>query len=556
MAAAALRLRDYLLLALLALALFIPGFSKLPPVDRDEARYAVASTQMLDSGDYVDVRFQDGPRYLQPAGIYWLQSVSAGLLTEPGARAIWAYRMPSLLAAIAAALLTAAIAAWLFGRKAGLAAGALLAACFSLGFEARIAKTDAALLVTIIVAQWALMRAYLDQGATRANAALFWAMIGVGAMIKGPIIIVVTGLTTGALCLWDRKAGWLKRLHAGWGVLIALAIAVPWYVAIGVISDGYFFTRSIGVNFLNKVQVGQQAHGGPPGYHTLLFALAFWPAALFAAFAAPMAWRERAKPEVRFLIAWIIPTWIAFEIAATKLPHYVLPTYPALAILAGAALFAAEPGKPGLGWRIAGGVFAALWLLASGALAALGPWVMNEFEGRLDTLAVALGAGGFLLAVATLVLLLRRSPALAVGAALASAAFIWNGLYGALVAAEKFWMSPQIVAAADAVRPCADDRTLISTPYAEPSLVFLNGYDQTDLVRNGAEAADALAAESACGVALIGQDRLPDFLARAAELGFWPRQVGSVAGQNYSDGEDMELTLFAIGGQPPGHEQP
>jgi 4-amino-4-deoxy-L-arabinose transferase-like glycosyltransferase len=381
-------------------------------------------------------------------------------------------------------------------------------------------------------------------------------MLGVGAMIKGPIILVVAGLTLGALCLWDRKAGWLKRLHAGWGVLIALAIAVPWYVAIGMVSDGYFFTRSIGVNFLNKVHVGQQAHGGPPGYHLLSFPLMFWPTALFAAFAAPSAWRDRAKPEVRFLLCWIIPSWIAFELAATKLPHYVLPTYPALAMLAGAALFSAEPGKPGLWLKLAGGVFAALWLAASAVLAALGPWGLYEFEGRVDALAVGLGVAGFALSAAALYFLLRRSHALAVGAALAAAAFVWSGLYGALIRADQFWMSPRIVAAADVARPCPGDRTLISNPFHEPSLVFLNGYADTKLVRDGALVADGLAAHRACGLALVGQAQQAAFLARAAELGLSPRVAGQVAGRNYSDGEDLTLTFYAAGGQPPGHEQP
>ncbi|MDP1986201.1 ArnT family glycosyltransferase, partial [Phenylobacterium sp.] len=90
-------LREGLLLLIAALILLVPGLTGLPPVDRDESRYAVATTQMLASGDYVDIRFQDQPRYLQPAGVYWLQALSAGAFTEPEARQIWAFRLPSLL---------------------------------------------------------------------------------------------------------------------------------------------------------------------------------------------------------------------------------------------------------------------------------------------------------------------------------------------------------------------------------------------------------------------------------------------------------------------------
>jgi 4-amino-4-deoxy-L-arabinose transferase-like glycosyltransferase len=95
------------LLMLLGLALYLPGQATLPPMDRDEARYAQATRQMLESGDFIDIRFQDEARYKKPVGIYWLQSVSAGWLAGPEHDGIWAYRMPSLLAAVGALLLTA-----------------------------------------------------------------------------------------------------------------------------------------------------------------------------------------------------------------------------------------------------------------------------------------------------------------------------------------------------------------------------------------------------------------------------------------------------------------
>ena len=88
----------YLLLALLALFAFAPGISTLPPTDRDESRFVQATKQMVESGDYVDIRFQDVPRYKKPAGIYWLQS-TAVLLSGQGSDApIWVYRLISVLA--------------------------------------------------------------------------------------------------------------------------------------------------------------------------------------------------------------------------------------------------------------------------------------------------------------------------------------------------------------------------------------------------------------------------------------------------------------------------
>src|SRR5947208_16886464 len=102
--------RAMLLLVFVSLVSFLPGFFNIPPVDRDEARFAQATKQMLEAGDYIDIRFQDEVRYKKPVGIYWLQAAvveTAGKLGVPNARLrIWLYRVPSLIGAIGAVLLT------------------------------------------------------------------------------------------------------------------------------------------------------------------------------------------------------------------------------------------------------------------------------------------------------------------------------------------------------------------------------------------------------------------------------------------------------------------
>src|SRR5215469_15746476 len=98
------------LLVLVALINFLPGFFTIPPVDRDEARFAQASKQMIESGDYIDIRFQDEVRYKKPVGIYWLQAAAVKTARALGFQraltTIWLYRVPSLIGAIGAVLLT------------------------------------------------------------------------------------------------------------------------------------------------------------------------------------------------------------------------------------------------------------------------------------------------------------------------------------------------------------------------------------------------------------------------------------------------------------------
>lgn len=535
--------RDVLALIAFALVLLVPGIAQVPPTDRDESRYAVASTQMMQSGDLIDIRFQEEPRYLQPAGIYWLQSAAVTVLSSPEAREIWAYRLPSLLGCLGAVLITGAIGASLFGRRVGLAAAGLLAMSFMVSFEARTAKTDAALLFSIIAAQAALLQIYLKPEGPRWRAAAFWAALGLGMMLKGPIILMVCGSTIAVLLAWDRRAAWLRGLHAGWGAPLFLAIALPWYLAISIVSNGDFFAHSVGRNLLGKVGDAQQSHAGPPGYYLGLFALTFWPGSLLAGFAAPYVWRGRTEPAIRFLIAWIVPTWLIFEVVATKLPHYVLPTYPALALLAAAALFAPSGAAAGR-WRIAGAVFAVIWLLATAIAVALGPALVWHFEHAIDPLLIATAAIGAVAAMALLWFAVRGEPMRALIAAAVAAVAVWPVTFGAAVPRlEHIWLAPRVVAAVTEVRTCPD-ATLATTPYEEPSLVFLYGPDRTRRV-TPPQAADVLAADPACALALIGSEEKDAFLAHTAELGLSVRPLRDVTGVNYSNGDDLTLTIFA-----------
>src|SRR5437868_3922511 len=165
-------------------------------------------------------------------------------------------------------------------------------------------------------------------------------------MLKGPIILLVVCGTILLLTITERRADWLRRLRPAWGVPLLLLVVLPWFIAIAVTSKGAFFATAIGHSLLGKVATGQQSHGAPPGYYLALFPLTFWPGSLFAALAVPFVWARRREPAVRFCLCWIAPTWVVFELVVTKLPHYVLPTYPAIACLAAAGLLSRSTSDP------------------------------------------------------------------------------------------------------------------------------------------------------------------------------------------------------------------
>jgi 4-amino-4-deoxy-L-arabinose transferase-like glycosyltransferase len=343
-AATASHLRALCVLAILGLASFLPGFFQIPPVDRDEARFAQATKQMIETGDYVDIRFQEEARYKKPVGIYWLQAAVVQAAEALGVReartTIGLYRIPSLVGALGAVLATYWAAMAFVSRRAALMAGAMMATAILLGVEARLAKTDAMLLLTCVTALGAMARAYLAEQGDRpsslpplAIAAIFWAAIAAGIMIKGPMILMFVGFAVIALVALDRSARWMLRLKPLLGVPFAVAIVMPWLVAIMIRSGGSFFTESLGGDMFSKVTGGQETHGLPPGFYFLIFWQTFFPGALLAGLAAPAVWRARAEPGCKLLLAWIVPAWIVLELVPTKLPHYVLPLYPALAIL-------------------------------------------------------------------------------------------------------------------------------------------------------------------------------------------------------------------------------
>ncbi len=190
-------------------------------MDRDEPRFAQASKQMLETGDFVDIRFQEEARHKKPVGIYWLQSASVAMgkvLGVPDAqRQIWLYRIPSLLGAVAMVLLTYWAALAFLSRPGAMIAALMMAGSVLLGVEARLAKTDAVLGALSVAAMGFLARAYLAArapgiatGLERRHLLLFWIVIGMAVLVKGPITPLVAALAIGTLAIRDRGAGWLK----------------------------------------------------------------------------------------------------------------------------------------------------------------------------------------------------------------------------------------------------------------------------------------------------------------------------------------------------------
>ncbi|HXA37453.1 MAG TPA: glycosyltransferase family 39 protein [Phenylobacterium sp.] len=537
------------LAALIAFLAGLPGLLAVPPLDRDESRFAQATAQMLESGDFTVIRYQEEPRFKKPVGIHWLQAASVSVFSSPEARQIWAYRIPSLLGAMLAAAACAWGASAFFGAPAGLLAGAMLGATFMLSTEALIAKTDATLCGVTTLALAALGRIYAEARggppAGRRAWLLFWIGVSVGTLVKGPVTPMVAALTIAALTLSERRAGWLKRLNWLWGVILLAAVCGPWAWAVTVATDGGFWSAALGGDLAPKLAGGQESHGAPPGYHALLSPLLMFPMTLLLPAAAVTAWRRRGEPGVRFALCWLIPTWLVFEALPTKLVHYTLPTYGAVAWLAAAALTA----PIGKGARWTGAAMAGLFgvLLAGGAL------YLVKAYGDASDLPAALPAALFL-AGAGLVggyMLVRQAPpsaamtALALG--VAGHATLAAGLAPRL---RPLWLSARVetVMAKAELLPEQGiaDAPVTVAGYAEPSLVFALG-TPTELA--GPE--DAAQAISEHRPAVVEQREEANFEKALAGYRARAHLVAAIKGLDYSDGKKMTLRVYeAAPGSP------
>lgn len=553
--------RGYVLLFLLTFIAAAPGVFNLAPLDRDESRFAQASKQMLETNDYLIIRNQDEQRNKKPAGIYWLQAASTAVFSSAEAQEIWSYRIPSWIAAA----LTTSLVFWagmpLVGRRAAFLGAALFGAGLLVTTEAHIAKTDATLLLATTLALGAL--AHLKMGADKPKrlALIFWFAIGFGFLIKGPVtpMVAVFALVFSALSErgWKppamfcaglvfvfldayvplgpfsaaggilfkviaagligfslvrvAKSEWRKgyvRALSWWpGPVLFVLMVLPWLIAIQIATDGQFLAEALGKDLGDKVGGASEGHSGPPGYHLLYLLTHFFPATLFlipALFIGAKASKEAAAEAngVSFLWAWLLPTWLMFEVLPTKLSHYEMPVYPALGLLCGYGILQLIDGARAPIARYASLV---MFLLGGGLLALIASPVgvdifMSEGAGdyRFTDAALVLESwemtnviiwplifivAGLLLSAFYFVV---RRYQFAVVCAVAASLFLgWH--IRTTFLPEQNWLQASVTARASLEEACASagmeeceglsasDIQIIG--FAEPSFVFANGTD-------------------------------------------------------------------------------
>ena len=542
--AAASHLRAVAVLTVVSLASFLPGLFQIPPVDRDEPRFAQASKQMIETGDYVDIRYQDDVRYRKPVGIYWLQAsvvnVASALGLPNAHTSIWLYRLPSLIGAIGAVLATYWCALAFVGRRGAVLAALIMMSSSILGVEARLAKTDAMLLFTVVVAMAVLARVYLAprRGDTQpglGQLAIFWTALAVGILIKGPMILMVVGLAAATLCVLDRSARWLLALRPLPGLLWLLLLVLPWFIAIYARVGTQFLIGSVGEDMLAKVASPQETHGAPPGLYVILFFATFFPASILAGLAVPAVWAVRREAAARFLLVWLVPSWIVFEAVITKLPHYVLPLYPAIAILtAGAVESKVLSQRP---WLVRGVMW---WFLVPVIVSIIAVVTAVIIVRDLTLLAWPFFAAAVVCGLFAWQLYDQEGAERAFTRAVEGAVLMAIGIYAIVVPSLEPAFPSVTLAEILREAPCAAPLAA-SAGYEEPSLVFLAG--TKTLLTDAAGAADFLL-PGGCRFAFVEARQQRAFALRAEAIGLRYNRGPLVEGYDVTIGKPVSIAVF------------
>jgi 4-amino-4-deoxy-L-arabinose transferase-like glycosyltransferase len=413
-------LRSATLLLALTAALLLFRLGDVPLVGPDEPRYARVAVEMHRAQEWVRPTLQGQPWLEKPVLYYWLAGAAYAVFGETAGAA----RMPSVLAALATVGVTAYVGTRLYGAAAGLHAAFVLGTSLLFFVYGRAASMDMLLAagVTTSIGFLCLRLLSIER---RFSLVVAGAAAGVATLAKGPLGVVLPLLAVAGYAVASRRWRTLRDVFSAAGVVAFLAVAGPWYALIGR-DQGWHFVDVFLLNHnLERFTSTIHRHPGPPWYYLPLLLGGLFPwSGLVLPGVARLA--PRRSPADLFVLLWLAMPLLFFSAAGSKLPGYILPCLPPLALAAGRAATALTGGEDlprGTGPRAVAVVTVALsgvigavplvlmrqgfsgWLLAvpmavwSVLVALLFSWrIARDADGALRLMRV--GAAGFLLLLA------------------------------------------------------------------------------------------------------------------------------------------------------------
>ena len=513
--------------------------------DRDEPRFAKATLEMVESGNYLVPTFNGTLRPDKPILIYWLMSVPVKILgaTELACR-FWA----------PLGIVFAGLIMFVVGRRFFSFGTAFMALVFMITtpmvlISGTAATTDAVLLacITAAVASFAFS---MHKGARAVHLAGLALVLALALLVKGPIGLALPLLAMGLMYVLagnERRIGRRYFAWAGLAVAVAVALFLLWGIPANDATGGIFMQKAIGTHVIGRMRAPMERHGGNYivflPYYLVIITATFFPWTLYLPAGLAALWRNRTGvlASRALVLGWAIPVIVLMTLVATKLPHYILPAWPALALAVAAVI--PRRDQPGGDVTALPGMRLGMWLfMIVGVGLAVGmmfiPWFLP-----MPGLRVPL----FSLGLATLVLSLKGRSLCVRGRHLASAAFLTGGMIvfmltlavAVLPPLEAYKVSAPIARAINAAS--LRDVPVVVYKFDEPSFHFyLNRAPIRVLPDHSAIA--RWAREPAAGMLVI-----PRKDADVVDKAFGPlplKILFATAGYNYSNGRAVDLVVL------------
>ena len=480
------RAGHYAVLLAVWAVLCLPNLGAPSLWDIDEGNNSEAAREMWRSGNWIVPTCNYQLRTDKPALLYWLQAAGYSWI-GPGE---FTARLPSALAALAAILATYELGRRLFNAGTGLLAGLLLGGAVLFCAAAHFANPDSLLNACSL---FALLFFWCDYAAGRDG----WspwsaAAAGLAVLAKGPVGLLLPAAAAFLFLAWrgELRRLWSRRLWNG--LLVFLAVAAPWYGWVAADTKGQWTAGFFLHHNLGRFTGAMENHSGPFYYYlgVLLVGCAPWCVffSLTAWYAVRQAWPGKNpspafapgdRPAVEFLICWIAVYFVFFSLSTTKLPNYILPLYPAVALLTARFLDRWRRGevRPPA-WLVASnlacmaliGVGVAVGLLAAGGVLPAPALRLTPLPG-LEWYAL-LGAPLLAGAVAAWLLLRAGNRTGVVVASLAATLLFTAGVGAWGGGALEAWKAPRALAAALPPDQTRREVRVAAYAYFQPSLIF------------------------------------------------------------------------------------
>ncbi len=375
-------IRHLLLLAIAGAVLFFAGLGRLPLLEPDEGRNAEVAREMLATGDWITPHFNTLVYLDKPVVFFWMVATSFRLagINE------WAARLPSAVMALATMALVCFLARRMFGDEVGWRAALIFATAPLVLAYSRVVIFDMTLAFLVTVAIVSYWQALTSDFQRPVFDLLFFVALGLAAITKGPVGFLLPILTVLAFQVVVGRLGGPKRFRWGTGLIIFLAVALPWFVAV-CIRHPDFLRYALWQESLRRFATTSTRRSGNFLYYLPVYLAGYFPWSfflLYAGLARLRLWRELRVPSQRsvaFLVSWVAVIFIFFTISQSKLPGYFLPAIVPLSILTAKVWTGIATSERGSLWWLRAGF---LTMLVSGFIIAATPQVF-----RLQSVEVA-----------------------------------------------------------------------------------------------------------------------------------------------------------------------